>query len=824
MDYPGRSQHHGGTRFASRPCRVDGGGLLGTPRTGPQMSSLDYHNPFLLESFPGQRPSHPSPGSLHTTLERAHPRPNHASPNFAAAVSNGGEAMIPPAHSQTTSTWASFGDQSPNGSHGTLADPNHWDPTIYRDPVNPATAGHFFHPGPQWSHHIINAGVPRASQSPSPSVDGLVEAPVTSAPLTSTPIYPSLFAPTPVPSQPAFVHNSPHLEQPIQGGYSQAPSNSVFLFHSSPSVNWPVSGPPYSQVLPPAVSAPDAGSLQAPVFNPTFDDRSPSRLSSIDASAISPPPQSHYPLSPASALGRDRRASTVSTDITVPDGLPERGTPSPLGHRKLSKAQPAAAFEFVLVKPEEEAGQNGSRKRPAEDLPPGAASQTLREVLLQGSNGEVQGAMTTFGRREKKRATFSAEKKKRVKLVRQAGVCDRCKKAKKGCDLFLKESPYVPCDLCGHTELYKGALRMPCFQSKLEDLLFFRSGPAENEPLYTKRPMIYKLGEISKNEAMIKSLKLTQNIGGHHLTVYASEFEPVKGDVLSYHWQDPEGNTHVMDMPHYSLTAFEKVKNHFVHYIETAKQSYLRSLKDDGDLPWLTVGASDAYARARPESLTRLALDLWAVCRMIEIPWTICGDETLGIERVTDERNPHFGKIPIPPAMDTQLDQVVIKHVLTPLRDKLINKFNELIKPPKPEAWFDTYLASFMLLNHIEHLARHSVEHAKLHAVSGKYSNIPFLEGALHWAKIILSRFHFVCNGTAPLKMDWSTPEAAKIARLNKAQVDFLTTTQKMVSAKGNDILVLRQKHKYEGPLYWSHQLFVDDWDKSPAHVIEEEE
>lgn len=44
------------------------------------------------------------------------------------------------------------------------------------------------------------------------------------------------------------------------------------------------------------------------------------------------------------------------------------------------------------------------------------------------------------------------------------------------CDLALKESPYVPCDLCGSTELYKGVQRMPCFQSKLEELLFFRSG------------------------------------------------------------------------------------------------------------------------------------------------------------------------------------------------------------------------------------------------------------------------------------------------------------------------------------------------------------
>ncbi|KAM7202737.1 hypothetical protein V8F33_002663 [Rhypophila sp. PSN 637] len=37
-------------------------------------------------------------------------------------------------------------------------------------------------------------------------------------------------------------------------------------------------------------------------------------------------------------------------------------------------------------------------------------------------------------------------------------------------------------------------------------------------------------------------------------------------------------------------------------------------------------------------------------------------------------------------AISIRLDQVVIKHVLEPLRDKLIKKFNELIKPRKPES------------------------------------------------------------------------------------------------------------------------------------------
>ena len=102
---------------------------------------------------------------------------------------------------------------------------------------------------------------------------------------------------------------------------------------------------------------------------------------------------------------------------------------------------------------------------------------------------------------------------------------------------------------------------------------------------------------------------------------------------------------------------------------------------------------------------------------MIEIPWEMCGLDTLGVSPVTDPTSPHKGRIPIPPIMDTQLDQVVIRSVLMPLREKVIQKFESLITPVKREAWWEVYLSSFIILNHIERLARHSVVHARTHTM-----------------------------------------------------------------------------------------------------------
>ena len=40
--------------------------------------------------------------------------------------------------------------------------------------------------------------------------------------------------------------------------------------------------------------------------------------------------------------------------------------------------------------------------------------------------------------------------------------------------------------------------------------------------------------------------------------------------------------------------------------------------------------------------------------------------------------------------------------------------------------------------------------------------------------------------------------------------------------AAEKDVLSLRTSHQYERPLYWAGQLFYEDFDTSPVHVVEE--
>ncbi|CCC06748.1 unnamed protein product [Sordaria macrospora k-hell] len=308
-----------------------------------------------------------------------------------------------------------------------------------------------------------------------------------------------------------------------------------------------------------------------------------------------------------------------------------------------------------------------------------------------------------------------------------------------------------------------------------------KKGPAVNEPLFINRETVFQLADFSKPDVGVIKLKLTQKIGDHRLVVH--------GNILKY--------------------------------INLAKKTYLHTLEDVGGLTWEIVSMAMEYAETNKGSLVDTALDLWVVCRMIEDPWELLEGNELGVSRVDLPGTRFHGKIPIPPMMDTQLDQVIIQFILNHLRGKLIGLFEKNIKPAKPETWFETFLASFILLTHIERLAAHSVRHAETHTMPTKYSNTQFLEQAFNTAKIILSRFHYACNGSVPLGLEfnWKASHVSSMAKLGPKEVEFMQRVQNTFKERVYDLRKLPANYEYEAHGHWYHQLFIEDWDTSPVDV-----
>ena len=121
-----------------------------------------------------------------------------------------------------------------------------------------------------------------------------------------------------------------------------------------------------------------------------------------------------------------------------------------------------------------------------------------------------------------------------------------------------------------------------------------------------------------------------------------------------------------------------------------------------------------------------LALNLWTTARVIEIPWQFCGSDTLGTKPPSDPANPWFGKLRLPPMMDTQLDQIVIQEILQPLRAKILQLLDQRFRNHQPDNWFETYLTVFILLNHTSMSSKHGRRFSKTYGTGVSLCSSPW--------------------------------------------------------------------------------------------------
>ena len=104
--------------------------------------------------------------------------------------------------------------------------------------------------------------------------------------------------------------------------------------------------------------------------------------------------------------------------------------------------------------------------------------------------------------------------------------------------------------------------------------------------------------------------------------------------------------------------------------------------------------------------LDALALPLWG-SRLIEAPWRICGHETLGMDVCVDINSPYYGRIPVTPIMDFQIDNIAIHYLLMPWKAKLLKELQKKILANRKEDWLEIHLTMFVLLNNVERQVRH---------------------------------------------------------------------------------------------------------------------
>ncbi|RKL28348.1 hypothetical protein BFJ72_g12579 [Fusarium proliferatum] len=309
------------------------------------------------------------------------------------------------------------------------------------------------------------------------------------------------------------------------------------------------------------------------------------------------------------------------------------------------------------------------------------------------------------------------------------------------------------------------------------------------------------------------TIKLTQGFDCE-VEVTVSKFQPLPGDKTSYPWRDSAGNQRMLELPHYYIADMDSHQRVIDEYNLKSYKVYIqRLLKGKSPLMIWTLQEAIRFSEQHNSSLVKDSLRLWAGSRLTELPWMICGEHTLGQIPVQDLECPRSGTIPIPPIMDTQMDHLVIKNIMTPLRQRILAGLQTKIMEKKRENWYEIYLTTFVLLSNMERQfaqVLYIIDWYGMESRFGTRGNSSVSESFIHSCKTLLAFFHYAGGSHKPLALDWKGPKAP-LGIMTQQQTEYLDKTQKQIDREGEGLTGLKTESIYERDMYWCHQLLLGD-------------
>ena len=401
-----------------------------------------------------------------------------------------------------------------------------------------------------------------------------------------------------------------------------------------------------------------------------------------------------------------------------------------------------------------------------------------------------------------------------TKENRRTGACLSCqmKTNKHGC--IPGPDPAGPCLAC----LRRGnALSLvPCRKARFQDVRIIRLGPSKDiaETLkWLKTPQDHQKAEWKRltNLSGKKSpqtsqsyieLRLSQGHSTNTLNLRVQEFDPVESDKTSYPWYD-NGVEHFYRCPNYAIADRDHATDQFRRFMDSNVEQYIdHLLPRSTDAGAMFTRMVFRTARAHESSLVKLALRFWVAGRFIEDPWTIHGQETLGMKFDPLSASPYSRSIPVTPIMNFQIDNIVIYDHLTRMLDDIRTAMKAKILPRKKEDWFEIHLATFILLHHVDLTLKHDIDFALLRNMSTRFSNRPLVEMVTFSTNALLT-FHQQEKGHFPLSAPWADVQTNQ--SFSDDQKGYLLEARRLIQQ-------IDVPHNAGDDLFWTSQIYDSAW------------
>ncbi len=89
-------------------------------------------------------------------------------------------------------------------------------------------------------------------------------------------------------------------------------------------------------------------------------------------------------------------------------------------------------------------------------------------------------------------------------------------------------------------------------------------------------------------------------------------------------------------------------------------------------------------------------------------------ENTFEVRVVNDENSIHHGQCPIPPALNHQMDSLMIQ-IKIKWQDKILHRMKKMILDRSRKSWFEIFLTIFVMLTNLEYVYQSQVRWWKMH-------------------------------------------------------------------------------------------------------------
>ncbi|KAF8443468.1 hypothetical protein BDZ91DRAFT_803895 [Kalaharituber pfeilii] len=502
--------------------------------------------------------------------------------------------------------------------------------------------------------------------------------------------------------------------------------------------------------------------------------------------------------------------------------------PAPAPPRKLAPAPPAG-YRDPLAIGYDGTSISGNSNTSSSSSGDGSVSPTNRRQEMK--------------KERKRRGKFKSEQlRKETCMTRTTGACIRCQKNKIRCN--PGPDPAGWCMNC--LALSSRVLRMPCFRARVTEAELFRRG-ASNFGICVDTPLdSFDINQGNRYMVLAnpRTIEITQDMGPT-LKLRCKQYIPLEGDRQQYHWNDAfTGARRTLNTPPFAIADVEHAHAAIERYIDENLSVYLEGLLDsENTIVWESFRIALSMAGFDGSVMLRRALKLWVGSRLIEQPWRICGSERLGMEVCDDLGSPYYGRIPVTPIMDFQLDNITIHYLLMPWKSKILKELQKKILGNRKEDWLEVHLTMFVLLNNVERQIKHDNWFARRYRLRHRFSNYQLIDAIFCGAKILLAHFHHVNKGHMPFSLTWEgnyvgadkrtngkcpsgsimynssgiptgdmTASKLPIHILSPDQVKYMQKVTKVAKEQESKLRMLQERKMYEEPMFWCSQLFLPGW------------